>query len=213
MHNLAATEKRPTGRPKRAELEKLEILLLNVALAEFLDKGYAGASLTAIVKKAQISKTTLYSRYTSKEELFSAIVSKQFKTLSSEVLFNSGYATLSLPQALAIYGNHILEISFRDSNANINRLIYAESHKFPQLSRSLQERAQAGVNSVAALIKSKTSEDAFLSQKSFEAAEVFLMAIRGWYVTQVVNNISVVPESREQWVIQVVDMTLSSYID
>lgn len=43
--------------------------IVNAALEVFLDKGYEGASMEAIAKKAQISKGGLYHHFSSKDEI------------------------------------------------------------------------------------------------------------------------------------------------
>lgn len=45
-----------------------------IAFAEFLEKGFRGASLREIVKKAGVTTGAFYGYYKSKEELFSALV-------------------------------------------------------------------------------------------------------------------------------------------
>ena len=45
-----------------------------IAIAEFLEKGFRGASLREIVKKAGVTTGAFYGYYKSKEELFSALV-------------------------------------------------------------------------------------------------------------------------------------------
>lgn len=58
-------EERPT-----ATLEKIQ----QAALAEFLDKGFLGASLRQIVKNAGVTTGAFYGYFSSKEALFNAIV-------------------------------------------------------------------------------------------------------------------------------------------
>lgn len=53
-----------------ATLEKIQ----QAALAEFLDKGFLGASLRQIVKNAGVTTGAFYSYFSSKEALFNAIV-------------------------------------------------------------------------------------------------------------------------------------------
>ena len=53
-----------------ATLEKIE----QAALAEFLDKGFLGASLRQIVKNAGVTTGAFYGYFSSKEALFNALV-------------------------------------------------------------------------------------------------------------------------------------------
>lgn len=53
-----------------ATLEKIQ----QAALAEFLDKGFLGASLRQIVKNAGVTTGAFYGYFSSKEALFNSIV-------------------------------------------------------------------------------------------------------------------------------------------
>src|SRR5690606_22305404 len=74
--------RRPRGRPKQEDVALIEAGLLSVALGEFIRRGYGAASLTQIIKIAGVSKTTFYSRYSSKAELFQAIMQEQIKRIA-----------------------------------------------------------------------------------------------------------------------------------
>ena len=63
--------------------------MLDVALREFLQLGYGSTSMTRIVQAAGVSKTTLYSRYPSKEDLFRAIIYEQIDRLSPSTSLRS----------------------------------------------------------------------------------------------------------------------------
>lgn len=58
--------------------------ILNAAKAEFLEKGFKSASLRNIVKTAGVTTGAFYGYYKSKEELFDAIVGKQYETVMTE---------------------------------------------------------------------------------------------------------------------------------
>ena len=58
---------------KSSPLNTLERIIM-VSEKEFLDKGFRGASLRAIVKKAGVTTGAFYGYFKSKEELFDALV-------------------------------------------------------------------------------------------------------------------------------------------
>ena len=60
-----------------ATLEKIQ----QAALAEFLDKGFLGASLRQIVKNAGVTTGAFYGYYGSKAELFRALVGEVYDTI------------------------------------------------------------------------------------------------------------------------------------
>ena len=66
-------------------MDKFEKTTLNMihtaAKKEFLIKGFKSASLRNIVKNAGVTTGAFYGYYKSKEELFDALVEKQYETL------------------------------------------------------------------------------------------------------------------------------------
>ena len=65
-----------------ATLEKIQ----QAALAEFLDKGFLGASLRQIVKNAGVTTGAFYGYFSSKEALFTAIVEPHASMLMSRFM-------------------------------------------------------------------------------------------------------------------------------
>jgi len=58
--------------PKPAKEERRR-QILDAAFAEFSTKGYAGASMAAIARRASASKETLYAWFENKESLFNTL--------------------------------------------------------------------------------------------------------------------------------------------
>ena len=56
-------------------------LILSAAMQEFLEKGFKSASLRNIVKTAGVTTGALYGYYDSKEDLFEALVGKDYNFL------------------------------------------------------------------------------------------------------------------------------------
>ena len=65
---------------KNSPLNTLERIIM-VSEKEFLDKGFRGASLRAIVKKAGVTTGAFYGYFKSKEELFDALVKEHATNL------------------------------------------------------------------------------------------------------------------------------------
>ena len=78
-----------------ATLEKIQ----QAALAEFLDKGFLGASLRQIVKNAGVTTGAFYGYYGSKAELFRALVGEVYDTiLATYQAALDAFASLPLEQ-------------------------------------------------------------------------------------------------------------------
>ena len=61
------------GRPNRAETEQLDKNVLKMALKEFSEKGFHGATLAGIARAAHTTKVTLYRRFGDKEAIFNLV--------------------------------------------------------------------------------------------------------------------------------------------
>jgi AcrR family transcriptional regulator len=57
---------RPPGRPRSAEAHRA---ILDAAIALFVEEGYEGMSIEGVAARAGVGKTTIYRRWTSKEDL------------------------------------------------------------------------------------------------------------------------------------------------
>lgn len=69
-----ATAKRPRGRPKARPDERRRSEIIDVARRTFVELGYMGTTTDIVAARCQISKQTLYRLFTSKSELFLAVV-------------------------------------------------------------------------------------------------------------------------------------------
>ena len=75
-------EKRPRGRPRSAAADEA---ILAAALALFLDHGVDGASIERIARRAGVGKTTIYRRWSSKEELLAQAIGRVRETAEQAI--------------------------------------------------------------------------------------------------------------------------------
>lgn len=197
---MARASGRTRGRPKLEDGAQIEGHLLDVALKEFLAKGYGGASMSAIVRTAGVSKTTLYSRHGSKEALFRAIMRQQVDRLAAATTLTSASGPMTLEEGLKSYANRTLEISLEGDLLAVNRLINSESHRFPELGMAAVERTELGISQIVWFIDecARTSGVTCPDPRAF--AEAFIMALRGWYGNALLANRTVTPAERRVWV-------------
>lgn len=195
-----AAPRRPRGRPRLEDVAQIESRLLDVALKVFLAHGYGGTSLTQIVRAAGISKTTLYTRFSSKEELFRAIMHRQIEGLSAVTALRSPKGPLDMAQGLKAYGNRTLAISLEGDLLQVNRLIYSESGRFPELGLAAAERSQVGVDDVAAFIRACAEGEGRPCRDPRAVAAAFIFMLRGWYVDVLLTNREISVRERQRWV-------------
>ena len=122
--------------------EKMETILQG-AMQEFLEHGYAGARIDKIVVAAGVSKATLYRYFADKEALFTALIQRvaaranlfqqqDFPSLEEEpAAFLKRYATKTLdniaqnPQDIALF-----------------RIIVGDSGRFPKLAQEFVQKIE-----------------------------------------------------------------------
>ena len=204
---------RGVGRPSSDEVLDIEFKLLSVALQEFLDKGYGNASLERIVKQARVSKTTLYSRYPSKEHLFRAVVYQQISRIDPGAILRVDTSAPNLVEGLKAYANKMLELNLQGDMLEVNRLINSEASRFPELGAAAAERTRLGIERIEQFIKSCAEADAIACKAPKVVAEVFILLIRGWYTNVMLTNQPVSPKERKQWVDGAVNTLIASRSD
>lgn len=207
-----AATRRTRGRPRQDEVGLIDGELLQGALNEFLKTGYGGTSMRQIVAALGVSKTTIYSRYPSKEALFRAIITRQIERLASNTaLHEEDWPEIGI--ALRSYANRTLEISLSGELREVNRLIYSESQRFPELGVAAAERTELGITQIADFIDNCADRDGVPVRNTRGVAEAFIFMLRGWYVNVLLTNKPVSAAHREAWVERAVHALVSSRAD
>ncbi len=209
----AAKLRRSAGRPKLEDVAVIERRLLAVALQHFLAHGYGATSLSQIIKAMGISKTTLYSRFSSKEDLFRAIMREQLQRLDATTLLRPLGGRPELEKGLKAYANYLLETSLQGDILGINRLITSESQRFPELGIAAAEKAQPGIRQIAGFIRECAQLDGIPCRNPEAVAEAFIFMLRGWYVNVMLTNRSVSGAERRRWVDNAVHTLVSARSD
>ncbi len=70
---------------RERELEFRRADVLAVATAEFAEKGFDGVQMSALAARAEVALGTLYSMFTSKEQLFEAVISTGADSLQQKL--------------------------------------------------------------------------------------------------------------------------------
>ena len=201
---------RPRGRPRPEDVAAIESKLLDAALQEFLQYGYGDAAMSRIAQAAGGSKTTLYSRYPSKEDLFRAIIFDQIERAAPESSLKSKDGPLGLEEGLKSFANHMLERSLQDEMIGINKLIYSESYRFPELAAAAVEKTNLGIKRIASFISDSAVRDKIPCNNSQAVAKAFILMMRGWYTHTLLTHQEVSVAERKEWVEQAVNTLLQS---
>jgi len=113
--------------------------IVAAAIAEFQEKGYAGASMDRISERAQVSKRTVYNHFDSKEVLFKAI---------NQCLADQINSALELPydpdlpirDALIRLGWAEGELMISPCFMSLARMIMSETIRDPELAEDMNKR-------------------------------------------------------------------------
>ena len=213
LKHAARSRRRARGRPTLADAPAIERNLLGVALRQFVKDGYGATSMNTIARAARVSKTTLYSRYSSKDELFRAIMREQIDRIAGLMTPQLHDDHADLESGLRAYANSMIDLSLRGDLLHVNRLIYSESHRFPELGAAAAERTDVGVAQITDFIQLRAAMDGIPCRDPVTVAQVFIHLIRGWYVNVMLTNRPVSATQREDWVERAVRTLIGSRRD
>ncbi len=106
--------------------------LLDVAAEVFISEGFAAASTNEIARRANSSKTTFYSRFATKEQLFLAVLERRMNAIFHQI-------AQSLPEeppveeTLCNFGLAMTELALTKDQIALVRVVSMESARFPAL--------------------------------------------------------------------------------
>ncbi len=110
-------------------------VILKIAYAAFLQGGYAATSMSSIAAKVGGSKATLYNHFSSKEELFAAVIVEKCRDVLASV-FDIRFEIEGFREVLQDLGQRFVVELLQDDSIAIYRLITAESGRFPEIGRA-----------------------------------------------------------------------------
>ena len=191
--------RRPRGRPKAEDLAELEARLIQVGRELFFRDGYGATSMSEVARLARASKTTLYARFPSKAALLRAIVAEQVESWDTGAHHTPIEGCASLEEVLLAYGDILIRAALSPDFVQINRLLYAESGRFPELAEIAEGRFRRGAAYVAGQIRAYAEREAVPCRDPEAAAELFLLMLQGVSTPGVLGDRIASPEARSAW--------------
>lgn len=126
------TDRRRTGRPTQAEVAEIEQRLRRAALEEFLQRGYDGATMEAIARRAGITRRTLYARYPDKRALFVDVITwARTRSAWDQPDFRVDFDDLAT--ALTAIARSAVGRAIDPELVRLDRIVIAEWPRFPEL--------------------------------------------------------------------------------
>ncbi|UVW28423.1 TetR/AcrR family transcriptional regulator [Massilia sp. H6] len=146
-------ERRKDARPQE---------LLAAAIDLFVERGFAATRLEDVARRAGVTKGTLYLYYTSKEELFKAVVRESIVPFIGEAEHSvaefDGHSADLLRTVMLSWWSRIGQCKA----AGISKLMMAEAGNFPELARFYQEEVtMRGTRMISSMLERGVSRGEF----------------------------------------------------
>ena len=185
----------PRTRQRRTPAAQREALL-EAASAIFLERGYAGASIDAVVERAGGSKATVYALFGNKEGLLSALIAQGAETLAASV--DALPAGASLDENLHAIGRSYLRVILQPKRIALYRLVAGESGRCPHLGDIFYRTGpQAVTIRVAAFFRAAAARGQLETDDPEQLAHFFIHALRGDHHNRVLFNPTRMPTEQE----------------
>lgn len=113
--------------------------LLRVACEHFLQHGYDGTSLDAVVAEAGGSKATVYQHFGNKEALFSAAIEALCAQFLQQLRSIDVLSSATLEQGLRTILEELVHVVAAPRHVAFYRLVVSGSARFPQAGRTWYE--------------------------------------------------------------------------
>lgn len=183
--------------------------ILDAARDVFLERGYAGASVDAVVERAGGSKATVYAMFGNKEGLLTALVADGAERLAEAV----DHLPLDMPleESLRNFGIRFLELIVDPVRLALYRLVVGESGRFPELGDAFFRTGPAAINDrIAVYFRSLAERGLLPTTDPDHLASYFLGAMRADLHFRALFNPTLMP-SREQ-IERHVDFVVSEFL-
>lgn len=171
------TSKREENRAKR------RAAILSIAHKGFLDNGYAATSMSAIADQLGGSKTTLWSHFSSKEELFNAVVEDlvaKFESDLRDVLDVDRFSVEALRRLLIRLCARLM----RPSSIDLTRLVIGEAGRFPEVGEAFYRN---GLITLRARLL-RFFEAGFPPERAEVLMDLTLSAVQGFRFSSIVRG-------------------------
>lgn len=147
------------GRPTKEQAEQRHAELLDQALEMFLDRGFELTTIDAIAESLNMTKRTIYSRYADKRALFKATVQhavdQWIVPIATLKAADDGDLESTLKKIAHIRAlNNISRAGLR-----LQRIINAESFRFPEILKSYEAGALPTIEFLADLFRRHQSQE------------------------------------------------------
>jgi TetR/AcrR family transcriptional repressor of mexJK operon len=172
------------GRPTAARVEAISRAILVAATNEFFRSGFEDARMDTIAEAAGVSKSTLYERYPTKQELLRAVIAVHVASWAQDWEDKGGCVPADLRQRLKHRARSFMEYFCSGRFEPFERL-FTNSPSMDELRRLRHEVGhQRIVQVIAQEIINGTRDEAIQARTAIRIAEMLMGMLYGWWRTQ-----------------------------
>jgi TetR/AcrR family transcriptional regulator of autoinduction and epiphytic fitness len=163
--------------PTRSQLKHQAIL--EAAAAEFRAYGFQGTSMDRISERAQVSKRTVYNHFSSKDDLFRAILADFWTRglAATDIPFRSGIA---LEDQLAEIARAEMDLLAQEGFFELARALMAASMQAPELAAPTIEELMKLDTGVVAWVREAVDDGALSVEDAEMAGHQFKALIKAF---------------------------------
>lgn len=168
------TEGRIQPKPKEQEV-------LDVATDYFLKHGYQGASINAMARSSGISKESIYRYFSSKKQLFEAVIGRELVEYRSALdRLDATLRTMELRDALIRVAEVTLAVITTDRTLALRRLIFDEATRSPDVG---QHYYHIGPGQAYAVLENVFETHSYESDFDVPTLSRHFVALMSWRIT------------------------------
>ena len=150
-----------------------------------------------VAQRARASKTTLYTRFPSKESLFAAMVAAECGAYGLSVA-SSEFDDLGVDEALRRIGRRFLDLICSPETARVEQIVIGEAPRFPEIAAVFQREGPDRVCAAIAAYFTEVQARGLIDVPDPEfAAEQFLSALKGSCQYEMMLNLGQQPSGPE----------------
>ena len=173
--------------------------ILAAAREVFLELGYAATSMDQVAQQARVSKTTLYTRFPSKEELYTAVISAECERRGlrfAPEMFDG----MPLREVLVQVGRRFVDLIWSEAAIRVHQSVAGEATRMP-LAAQLYFRAgpEQGIANFVALFTRLADRGVIATDDPAFVARQFLAVLQGGSYCQLVLGLCPQPTEEERY--------------
>ena len=164
---------RRIGRPTQHDTKRRSETLIGVATDFFVEHGFSGTTIEAIAQAANMGKQAVYTRFTDKESLFSAVIQRLKETAVFQQMPTDDGSPVA--EGLRRRIRAIFVDATSPQSVTVSKLAMREGHRFPELVPLLVEgTSERYVRPLAAYLEARTKAG---EVRDIDALRVAAMAL------------------------------------